>query len=562
VKAFLKKSTMEVAMLSRTLGVVLLTLFATPGFAWDNLGHMTVAQVAWDLLNKDVRVSVSQLLRVNPQYASWTVNVGPEKRDQVAFLRASTWADHIKSDAHYQDDGPSGGNRPPPEPEASRNIGYSDFDRHKYWHFVDIPYQADKTPTEDASVPNALTQIALFRKTIASSLALEDIRSYDLVWLLHLVGDVHQPLHATSAFSASEPHGDNGGNDEKITCGGCQETVLHWFWDDAPGVSDDPDDAIAIAKSLPGVDARQAAIRDETVWANESFELAKQIVYQSPVSVAPGPFALTDTYKAKAVELAKERMAVAGSRLASLLNTAFATKVDPHLGCDKAGLPPTDNFSQPENIDFLKARLLYYRCTAYDNDVSDVLRTAQEWIDGRASLVDRPAIVLDIDETSLLNWPRIKLDDYAYIPNGTCPGTVGDTCGDLDWQQSGLAEAVKPTLELYRRVRYIDTPGACTPIEVFFVTGRKQAERNGEMASVWTLRNLEMAGYGIVQPDHLYLRDPNGDGSVAEYKSSARADIEHRGFHIIANVGDQLSDLALGHAERTFKVPNPFYFIP
>jgi S1/P1 Nuclease/HAD superfamily, subfamily IIIB (Acid phosphatase) len=549
-------------MTIRILCIVLMTLFATPSFAWDNLGHMTVAQVAWTLLNSNARTSISQLLRLNPQYDSWTVNVAPDKRDQVSFLLASTWADHIKGDAHYHDDGPSGGNRPPAGPEAGRNVGYVDFDRHKYWHFVDIPYQADKTPTEDASVPNALTQIALFRKTISSSLVSDDIRSYDLVWLLHLVGDIHQPLHATSAFSLSEPHGDNGGNDEKITCGGCQETVLHWFWDDAPGVSDDPDDAIAAAQSLPQPDRRQAANRDESVWANESFELAEQLVYQPPISVAPGPFTLTDEYKARAVEVAKERMAVAGSRLATLLNTAFATKVDPHLGCDKAGLPPTDNFSQPENIDFLKARLLYYRCTAYDNDVADVLKTAREWIGGRASLVEHPAIVLDIDETSLLNWPRIKLDDYAYIPNGTCPGTVGDTCGDLDWQQSGLAEAVKPTLELYKRVRCIDQTGSCTPIEVFFVTGRKQAERNGEMANVWTLRNLETAGYGTVQPDHLYLRDQNGDGSVAEYKSSARADIERKGFRIIANIGDQLSDLALGHAERAFKVPNPFYYIP
>lgn len=111
-------------------------------------------------------------------------------------------------------------------------------------------------------------------------------------------------------------------------------------------------------------------------------------------------------------------------------------------------------------------------------------------------------------------------------------------------------------------MRCIDQSGACTPIEVFFVTGRKQSERYGEMASVWTLRNLESAGYGAIKPDHLYLRDPHGDGTVAEYKSSARADIESKGFTIIANVGDQDSDLALGHAERPFKVPNPFYFIP
>jgi hypothetical protein len=550
-------------MLARVMGSVLLALLLMrPAFGWDNLGHMTVAQVAWDMLSKAARTKISELLRLNPQYVAWTVDVAPEKRDQMAFLRAATWPDYIKNDSRYVNDGSSGGNRPPASGEAGQNIGYSDLNRHKYWHFVDTPFSIDNTSVEAPSTPNAQTQIALFRRALTSPVATDNVKSYDLSWLLHLVGDVHQPLHATSGFSATKPHGDSGGNDEKITCGGCQETVLHWFWDDAPGVSDNPDDAIVLAKTLPQPDLRQAAIRDENVWIDESFELAKQFVYQFPVTVGPGPFALSDAYKAQATEIAKQRIALAGRRLGVLLNAAFAASVDPHLGCDKAGLPPTDNLAQPENIDFLKARLLYYRCTSYDKDVADVLASARTWIEGRAPEAKHPALVLDIDETSLLNWPRIYLDDYAYIPNGMCPGTVGDICGDLDWQQSGLAQAVKPTLELYKFARCIDQQGACTPIEVFFVTGRREAERNGEMASVWTLRNLEAAGYGPVAPDHLYLRDPHGDGTVAEYKSSARADIERRGLTIIANIGDQLSDLAMGHAERPFKVPNPFYFIP
>jgi predicted secreted acid phosphatase len=175
--------------------------------------------------------------------------------------------------------------------------------------------------------------------------------------------------------------------------------------------------------------------------------------------------------------------------------------------------------------------------------------------------VTRPAIVLDIDETSLSNWPRIYQDDYAYIPNGPC--TFGkDPCGDLAWQQSGLARAIEPTLEFYKLARCIDQPASCKPIDVFFVTGRRQAELNGEMASAWTLRNLDSAGYGTVSPGHLYLRDANMAGGIADYKSSARADIESKGYTIIANIGDQESDLAKGHSEMRFKVPNPFYYLP
>ena len=104
-------------------------------------------------------------------------------------------------------------------------------------------------------------------------------------------------------------------------------------------------------------------------------------------------------------------------------------------------------------------------------------------------------------------------------------------------------------------------PQNCTKVAVFFVTGRYQEND----AQTWTEKNLSNAGYRGW--DGLYLRDPATRGRpVSEHKIKARKDIESRGFTIIANVGDQESDLAGdltgNHAERTFKVPNPFYFIP
>jgi predicted secreted acid phosphatase len=218
------------------------------------------------------------------------------------------------------------------------------------------------------------------------------------------------------------------------------------------------------------------------------------------------------------------------------------------------------------NIDFFKKRLLYYRCTAYEHDIAAVLGAAQKWVAARAPQVKNPAIVLDIDETSLLNWPRIYQDDYAYFssfPGGACSFSgVGDPCGDLDWQQSGVAVAIAPTLALYKFARCIDQAPSCSKIDVFFVTGRREIEHNHEMPSVWTLRNLANAGYGTIEPDHLYMRDPGSSGSAANHKIPARANIESKGFTIIASIGDQKSDLCGGHAEMTFKVPNPFYFIP
>ncbi|WFU80755.1 S1/P1 nuclease [Bradyrhizobium sp. CIAT3101] len=202
--------------------ILLLLLQSTAAFAWDAFGHMEVAQIAWDRLTPSVRARVSELLRLNPQYVAWATNVPAHKQDQVAFLRASTWPDFIRGARGYISDGSEGGNRPPPGPEAAQNIGYSDLFMHKYWHFVDLPFSPDGTTLEDPPSPNAGTQIALFRKALSSELTTNDVKSYDLSWLIHLVGDVHQPLHATSRFTTGKPHGDAGGNSVTIDCGGCE----------------------------------------------------------------------------------------------------------------------------------------------------------------------------------------------------------------------------------------------------------------------------------------------------------------------------------------------------
>jgi hypothetical protein len=101
--------------------------------------------------------------------------------------------------------------------------------------------------------------------------------------------------------------------------------------------------------------------------------------------------------------------------------------------------------SQPLNIDLIKQQLLQYRCTHYDTEVAAVFSDARQWVQTRASQVSKPAIVLDIDETSLSNWTRIKRDDFAYIRNGACDlSKQGEACGDIAWQKSGLAPALQP----------------------------------------------------------------------------------------------------------------------
>ncbi len=286
-------------------------------FAWNDFGHMTVAAIAYRRLTPAVRKKVNALLKLNPDYGQWVAGASAENRDRIAFLMASTWPDAIKHAKGYRNDGdiPSG-------PDAARNIGYQDKLQHRYWHYIDLPFSPDGTKLKMPAAPNAQTQIAAFRQALASADSSDDVKSYDLVWLLHLVGDVHQPLHATSRFDKDQPNGDRGGNDVALCAPPCREE-LHLFWDNVLGTETSPAAAIRKAAALPPAGAKLAAVAAESAWIDESFRVAQQSVYVAPIGVGPGPFTLNAQYKAKARKLASQRIALAGARLANLLNQAL-----------------------------------------------------------------------------------------------------------------------------------------------------------------------------------------------------------------------------------------------
>jgi predicted secreted acid phosphatase len=148
----------------------------------------------------------------------------------------------------------------------------------------------------------------------------------------------------------------------------------------------------------------------------------------------------------------------------------------------------------------------------------------------------KPALVLDIDETSLDNYPC--LNESGGIPYSAVPYAVCVVAYD--------APAIKPVRSLFRLAKDLK-------VKVFFITGRPEAIRAG------TLQNLKAAGY---KGRYELILQPAGynDPSTVPYKSGARKQIEKRGFTIVANVGDQQSDLSGGYSERTYKLPNPIYF--
>src|SRR5271167_1054600 len=299
--------------------LILSAALIAPSYGWYNEGHMIVAYIAYQQLTPTAKTRVNTLIKLNPMHTTWVsslpANTSQANQDMMVFMLAATWADAIKSATGYVSDGSEGGDSPVGSMNPTANDGYSDMSRHMYWHFVDKPFATDGTALPPIPTPNAQDRIALFRGVLASTTASDALKSYDLVWILHLVGDVHQPLHSSTRVDAADTTGDAGGNRVKLSCTGCP-TELHRYWDDLPGKSLKPKSAVTAGKKLPAADPTEAAKSSEAVWVDESFQDAQADVYIAPIGTGTGPFALNSTYKKQAKKVANIQLELAGARLA------------------------------------------------------------------------------------------------------------------------------------------------------------------------------------------------------------------------------------------------------
>jgi hypothetical protein len=286
--------------------------------AWNSFGHMMVAAAAYQQLTPTAKEQVDALIELNPSYTQWIAGVPKADRAEIAFIRAATWPDAIKSAPGYTNDTDLSA------PEASQNIGYTDKLQHRYWHYIDVPFSDDGTPLVQPDDPNARTEIAAFRDALTSPTTAADIKSYDLAWLLHLVGDVHQPLHCTSRFSSGLPHGDRGGNEVHLCAAPCKDE-LHAFWDNVVGTSTKAGTARMAAGNLPSPQVDLAENLDESVWIDESFQAAKEAVYVTPIAAGAGPLTLTVEYRAADLRSQRSVWRSAGARWLPSLKRGLLT---------------------------------------------------------------------------------------------------------------------------------------------------------------------------------------------------------------------------------------------
>jgi hypothetical protein len=300
------------------LGLLLAILTTPAALAWNDFGHEVAAAVAYPRLTPAVRARIGRLLRLNPDYDRWIAGVPGPRREEIAFIEAAVWADDIKTDGRHVFDGER-----PRGPEAARNIGYADPLEHRYWHFIDQPFSSDHTRLLRPARPNIETELATLQRTLRSPSAPAALKSYDLVWIEHLVGDAHQPLHAVSRFTRSQPEGDAGGNFIALCRPPCRRN-LHSFWDEVLGKSRSPTAAIRYAAGLPAPSPRAVAIGSSRRWLEESQRVAERYVYAPPIGDGRGPYRLDAAYRRQALEVARRQIALAGARLALVLNRDLA----------------------------------------------------------------------------------------------------------------------------------------------------------------------------------------------------------------------------------------------
>ncbi|MBG7703528.1 Secreted acid phosphatase [Streptomyces sp. MC1] len=240
-------------------------------------------------------------------------------------------------------------------------------------------------------------------------------------------------------------------------------------------------------------------------------------------------------------------------------------------GAATAGQSTANSTHEPYNIGLLVKDIdTYYGTTAdsngvyqaspdspYAKDLARIDADAKGYIDKAARKArhkgEKPAVVFDIDDTLLLSLDYEKRYNYTYNSS-----TWNDYVNRAD------RPAVFGSPEL---VRYAASKG----VEVFYNSGLSEAQRSG------AVENLKKVGADVnLDAGHMFLKDKANppaylkdcatpgtwNCTTVQYKSGTRQHIEDDlGYEIIANFGDQYSDLDGGHADRTYKLPNPTYFV-
>jgi hypothetical protein len=298
--------------------ILALLLLLTPlsSYAWNHEGHRTVAAIAYDTLEPNERQAINAILKHHPFYEKfWRVDYNTRHPagmalEKYAFIRAAGWPDDVRAEQ------------------------FKDKYHNGTWHYVNFPVTPPNSLDINEPIGNGilLDQIVECKRVIQKQTSQRKRvnRAIMLAWLLHLVGDLHQPLHSIALVNNGYPDGDHGGNDFFIRTSASvrRSQNLHSFWDGLLGNSPDVGDAARLASRLqnqfPKTDEMMQG--DVNDWAKQSALLGLHNAYQfkgvairggkMPSSRAP---ILPLGYQRASEQIAKKQVALAGYRLAAML---------------------------------------------------------------------------------------------------------------------------------------------------------------------------------------------------------------------------------------------------
>ncbi len=293
------------------LASMLALCVTTPAHAWGDEGHEIVALIAQHYLDPAVATKVNSILAADATHLTPNTNIDSE----------ATWADKYR--------------------DSDRNSTKIHYTETQNWHYVDLEISAPNLKSACFGEPplnGALTsagpaqdcvvdKITEFAAELKDPATTDQERLYALQFILHFVGDLHQPLH-------SSDNNDRGGNDEKVkavpalpSSAGKSSGVLHGFWD-TQFVALQGKPVATVAKKLIGkiTKAQRTKWSSGTPadWANETFAVSKVNAYGPlPTPTSPKNYTLPKAYVTNAKGVVATQLSKAGVRLAFVLNAAL-----------------------------------------------------------------------------------------------------------------------------------------------------------------------------------------------------------------------------------------------
>jgi hypothetical protein len=292
-------------MLCLCSGALTALLAPRPACAWGDEGHRIVARIAEHYLTPAARARVEALLATDRS------GLVPD----TSMESEATWADRYR--------------------DSDRNGARVRYEHTYRWHFIDLdlqrpdldeacfgrPSAPQSSPASEGPARDCIVdKVEQFRGELASSATAPEERRLALQFLVHLMGDLHQPLHACTDH-------DHGGNQTHVMALGERAGSLHAYWD-VEFVRRLGSEPAAVAQELilrirPSDLAEWRRGRPGD-WALESHEVARRIAYgRLPDRRYRGRYRLSDSYLSAATAAAAMQLSRAGVRLALVLNGAL-----------------------------------------------------------------------------------------------------------------------------------------------------------------------------------------------------------------------------------------------